>query len=319
MYSILFLALARLVAFTAGGYLLFRFTPLKERHLKFILFLTMNFFLPVYFIRNFIIGWNGAADAGFGFMVAFFFGSIVFLLLQMLISSQLAPFVIGDKSHRREFILLFSFQNAGYVALPIMESFAPPELMVFMFFWIFGFSLFFWTLSSPLLGNEEGGRKVRINGPIVGIISGFLISLFGFNTMLFPFAQTILAVPSKLGLNLILLTLGGILATIPRGAFRIRRDYIFLILVKLIIYPLLLLFILKPLNPSWIPLFLLVPMKLALILQAAVPPSTNLMIATKQYGSEGQVAYIAAGEMITYPVSVITMPLVLSVSFYILL
>jgi predicted permease len=60
-------------------------------------------------------------------------------------------------------------------------------------------------------------------------------------------------------------------------------------------------------------------MKLALILQAAVPPSTNLMIATKQYGSEGQVAYIAAGEMITYPVSVITMPLVLSVSFYILL
>ncbi len=319
MYSILFLALARLVAFTAGGYILFRFTPLKERHLKFILFLTMNFFLPVYFIRNFIIGWSGAADAGFGFMIAFFLGSIVFLLLQMLLASLLAPLALGERRHRREFILLFSFQNAGYVALPIMESFAPPELMVFMFFWIFGFSSFFWGLSSPLLGGEKGGGKFRLNGPTIGIISGFLISFFGFHEPLLPFAQNILTIPSKLGLDLILLSLGGILATIPPGAFRIRKDYVFLVLVKLLIYPLLLLLILKPLDPSWIPRFLLVPIKLALVLQAAVPPSTNLMIATKQYGSEEQVAYIAAGEMITYPASVISMPLVLAASFYLLL
>lgn len=76
--------------------------------------------------------------------------------------------------------------------------------------------------------------------------------------------------------------------------------------------------ILYPLHPTWIPESLLVPMKLALILQAAVPPSTNLMIATKKYGTEQQVAYIAGGEIVTYLASVLTMPIVLIISFYFL-
>lgn len=319
MYSILFLALARLIAFSAGGYLLFRFTPLREKHLKAVLFLTMNFFLPVYFIRNFILGWNGAADTGFGFMAAFFIGSILFLLLQMGLARAVSPAVCAEKRHQREFILLFSFQNAGYVALPIMESFAPPELMVFMFFWIFGFSSFFWTLSIPLLGSDHGNGKVRINGPLLGIIAGFLVSLTGLHEPLLPFARTVLTIPSRLGLDLILLALGGILATIPQGSFRLRRDYLFLVLVKQLLYPLALLFLLLPFSPSWIPEFLLVPIKLALVLQAAVPPSTNLMIATKQYGTADQVAYIAGGEIVTYPASVITMPVVLTSAFFLLL
>jgi hypothetical protein len=318
MYSILFAALVRLAGFVIGGFLLFRFTPLNDKHLQPVLGLTMNVLLPIYFVRNFIVGWASAEGAGYPFMVGFFAGSIFFLFFQMGLGRLLSPLAVSEKAHRRDFILLFAFQNAGYVALPIMESFAPPELMIFMFFWIFGFNILFWTLTISLLNSDKAAFTFKVSGPLVGILIGFSLSVFGLDKPLYDFADTVLTLPAKLSMDLILVALGGILALIPKGSFKFRKDYLFFVIVKLLLYPLLMLAILYPLHPTWIPESLLVPMKLALILQAAVPPSTNLMIATKKYGTEQQVAYIAGGEIVTYLASVLTMPIVLIISFYFL-
>ncbi|WP_020613352.1 AEC family transporter [Sediminispirochaeta bajacaliforniensis] len=319
MYTILFAALARLVLFVVGGFLLFRFTPLKDKHLQSVLWLTMNVLLPIYFVRNFIVGWSSAEGSGYPFMVGFFVCSILLLLFQMWLGRLLSPLAVSERAHRRDFVLLFAFQNAGYVALPIMESFAPPELMIFMFFWIFGFNTLFWTLTISLLNSDRAAFTFKVSGPLVGILIGFSLSVFGLDKPLYDFAHNVLTLPAKLSMDLILVALGGILALIPKGSFKFRKDYLFFVIVKLLLYPFLMLIILFHLHPAWIPKPLLAPMKLALILQTAVPPSTNLMIATKKYGTEQQVAYIAGGEIITYPASVLTMPIILVISFYFLL
>jgi malate permease and related proteins len=308
----------RIFLLALGGFIFFHFLPRGDRALRLLVSLTMRFFLPLYFIRNFITGWSDAKETGITFIFAFFFGSILFLLLQIGLSFLTSRISCRDQRNRKSFMLLFSFHNAGYMALPVMESFAPPELMIFMFFWIFGFSSFFWILAPPIIRGSFDRESFRISGPLVGIIIGFLLSVSGLYEPLIPLAEGALTFPAQLGRDLVIVCLGGVLAMVPLDHFHFHRDFIFLLVLKLLIYPLAFLLVLKVFPLSMVPPHLMFPIHLALILQASVPPSTNLMIAVKKYGTTEQIAYIAAGEMVSYPFSIISIPLILTIASFVL-
>lgn len=308
----------RIFLLAAGGFLLFRHIPRAEKLLNYFVALTMRFFLPIYFIRNFITGWPAARETGLSLILLFFFGSLLFLLFQIGLSSILARISCKEEGNRKNFMLLYSFHNAGYMALPVMESFAPPELMIFMFFWIFGFSTFFWIFAPPIIMGKSDIRSIRLSGPLIGIIIGFILSVSGLYAPLLPLAEGVLSLPALLGRDFVIISLGGVLARVPLEQFRFRRDFIFLLVLKLTCYPLLILLLLKMFPLPGIPVYLLFPVKLALVLQAAVPPSTNLMLAVKKYGTGEQIAYIAAGEMVSYPFAIISIPLILTLASFVL-
>jgi hypothetical protein len=82
----------------------------------------------------------------------------------------------------------------------------------------------------------------------------------------------------------------------------------------MIAYPVVVLLVLSAVSFEGLPQAMAYGIKMGLVLEAAVPPATSLMVAAKKYGSEAQVHYMASGMIVTYLASFVTMPVFLVVS-----
>jgi len=176
--------------------------------------------------------------------------------------------------HPRELVSLFAVHNAGYLPLPILSVFAPQSLMVYMFFFVLAFNLIFWTVAVSYMSGR--GRLVfRLNVPIVGIFVGLLLAVFH----LYRFVPSIIRLP-----------------------------------IKLLIFPALFMIAMIFVPLRGLPPGLAFGIRLGVVLQAAVPPATNLMIVAKAFGTEKQVHYTGSGIIVTYLSSLVTLPLFLFLS-----
>jgi malate permease and related proteins len=311
MFSEAVIPILKFYVFLGGSYLLFQITPLRERVLKPLLFLTINVFLPLYLIYNFSTGWDEAVTAGWWWMAGFFVASLCFIGIQLLMAKLLinrAPLMKTGK--KREMTILFAMHNAGYVPLPIIAALAPQSLVIYLFFFFFAFNISFWTIAVSYL--TAGGNKKMVfkpNAPLIGIVAGFIIALLGIYDE-FPRVVTFpLKIIGDITLDLILVVLGGILAGIPKNEIKVLREYWGYILYKMILYPVLLFLLMMFLPLKGIPEKLAFGIKLTVVVEALVPPATNNVIAAKAYGTEEQVTYIGNAVIVTYAVSMITIPI----------
>jgi hypothetical protein len=78
--------------------------------------------------------------------------------------------------------------------------------------------------------------------------------------------------------------------------------------IKMIIYPIIVLGLTLLLPLGRLSSDMAAGIKLALVIEAAVPPATNILITTKAYGSEDQVHFVGSGIMATYIAALITLP-----------
>ncbi|HUX13140.1 MAG TPA: AEC family transporter [Spirochaetia bacterium] len=314
MFQPILLVVLRLFGLTLAGYLLFRIPIFRRRVLDPFVLLVLNVLFPLYFVHNFPAGWDAAVSVGWQWMAIFFGACFVLIGLQIVIGRYLVYHTgLFRTEHPRELISLFAIHNAGYLPLPILAVFAPRSLMVYMFFFVLAFNLVFWTVAVSYMSGH--GRLIfRANVPLVGIFVGLLLAVFH----LYHYAPEFVRVPIRfagdLSMDLVLVALGGVLATIPASDLRLRREFGSLVLLKLVLYPALVLVAM-----AFVPLRGLSPelafgIRLGVVLQAAVPPATNLMIVAKAYGSEEQVRYVGSGIIVTYLASLVTLPLFLFLS-----
>jgi hypothetical protein len=185
---------------------------------------------------------------------------------------------------------------------------APDALVVYLFFFFFAFNIVFWGVTVSLLSSAEEGFRFRINMPLIGLAAGVLVAAFGLYDYLPVSLRTVFSVTGEVAINLILVLMGGILATIPKESIFFSREFVRFILVKMIAYPALvfgaLLFIpLENLRPA-----MAEGIKIVFVLQAAVPPATNNLIVARAYGSREQELHIGNGMFHTYAASLITLP-----------
>ena len=309
MLQPMFIVILRLFGLTIAGYLLFRI-PIVRRHLLSpFVFIVLNVLFPLYFIDSFTAGWHAALSVGWIWMFVFFFACAIMLTVQTLVGHALVNRVRGFQSDQpRHFVVLFGVQNVGYIPLPILQVLAPPSLMVYMFFFILAYNILFWTFAVSYLSGESRA-KFQFNMPIAGIVIGLLLAMSNLYHFVPHALQVTVHYAGLASINLILVVLGGILATIPRADLRFRPEFGRLILWRMLVYPAAILGILAIVPFTAIRPDLVFGLRLAIVLEAAVPPATNIMIVSRVYGTEQHVHYAGSGIILTYVASLLTLPL----------
>ena len=324
------ISVLRLVGLTGAGFALFLWKPLRKRALKPLLVITIDILFPLYFVHHFPVGWQEAVEGGGPwYMLAFFLACSLMFLAQfgigkLLLAGGLKP------EQPRQFLLLMTIHNAGFIPLPILASFAPDAAMVYMFFYVLAFNVFFWGFAPAYVAAGSGTAgadedtaaadrprvpRFRINPPLVGIALGLMLALTDSYRFVPDLVQTGLRIGGNLSLDLVLVLLGGLLADIPRQKLHYRREFGWLIGIKMVVWPLAFLLVMP-----FVPLPGLSPevasaVRLAMVLEAAVPPATNIAVISKAYGSDAQLHYAGAGVIYSYAASALLLPLILIASF----
>ena len=294
-----------------GGYLFFRLLPKAKILIPWILKISINILLPLYFIYNLPAGWNDAVSAGRQWLLLFFCIFLGMMGAQLL----LGYFFVGRKW---ETLFLMAFHNAGYLPFPILAAFAPKALLVYMYFYFLAFNLVFWTVSVAFFtkGNDKKTkRETAVNMPVIGIFLGILVAAMGFYERIPAFLEVPIRLGAETALPAVLFLVGAIVSTLSLKKLYFKKEYLLIILLKMIMYPVAFLFFGKFIPFSSFSPDLAAAAKIALVLEAAVPPATNILLTAKAYGTDSQVTYVGGAIFYTYITSIVTVPLFLIASF----
>lgn len=237
--------------------------------------------------------------------------SIVITIAGLLLGYAFVGFIKG-KDRKMQFLSLISFQNSGYLPLALITALLPKEradvMLVYLFLFLLGFNLVIWSFGVYLLSLHEN-RKFELGSlfspPVIAIILSLATVFFGLNRFIPNAILKPLRMIGDCTLPLAMLVVGGSLGLIRLRNIDLKANF-FLIFAKLIILPVVgLILILKFKLPDLIGLLI--------VMQLAVPPATSLSVITRHYKKEDLL--ISQGVFVGHVVSLITLPLFLSLYF----
>ena len=299
------------LALLAGiGFVVFRPRWMQRHVLPFFLVLVLQILFPFYFVLRLPEGWISADGLGVVFPVAMFIVCLVMMVVQGGVAAWIARRHEDRISDRPSYILLAAVHNAGFIPLPILERLAPDTIIVGMFFYLLAFNLSFWAVAVPIIrtGRIDMRKvRVRLNPPLVGMAIGALLLVTGIYRMIPPRAVAIGKSIGGLALDGALVALGGALASI-REPLRFRREHWGFAAWRMVAYPAVMV-ALSAVPWLWPSGSLGWGLRLAVVLQATMPPATQTMVVTRQIGTAKQLHYTGGMILFAYLVSLVTIPL----------
>jgi len=237
--------------------------------------------------------------------------SIAITAAGLLVGSLFTGFISGNQ-HKPQFLSLVAFQNSGYLPLALVAALVAPEkqdsMFIYLFLFLLGFNLVIWSLGVYMLSSHQT-RKFELGSlfspPVIATAFSLIFIFLGLNKFMPETLLKPLRMAGDCTLPLAMFVVGGNLAEIHLG--RINKKAIFLLLFgKLIILPLLgLALIIKFKLPELIGLLIL--------MQLAMPSATSLSVIVRHYKKEDLL--ISQGVFFSHILSVITIPLFLSLYF----
>lgn len=284
-------AIAQLVVLGFIGFWLIKRDVVHEAGLKVLSDAVIGFFLPLFMFSQII--------ARFSFRL--YPDWWVFPLLSFLITASgylLGLLALGIapslESHRGEFLGVISFQNSGYLPLPLVAALLPAgaaqEMFIYIFLFLIGFNMTifsfgFWLLSPP-------GKRRRFdyqhifNAPVVATLLALIFVFFKINALFPKTLVTGLETIGRAAIPLSILVVGGNLASITSKAASALRSVSAALMIKLVILPLVFL--------GFVLIFHFSPLiGLLIVLQAAMPPAALLSVISKSQNSEGPLVNMA--------------------------
>ncbi len=316
MIGTLAVVVGKLFGLTVLGFLIFQIRILRSRVLQPLLAFLINVLLPVYLFHRLATGWDTALSFGWEWTLAFFLMCIVAIVVQSLVGFWIVyrtPFLPTENP--REVVALFGVHNAIFIPFPIFAVLAPDSINVFLFFYFFAFVLVVWSYLVSLLSGTRGIR-IKVTPPLVATIVSAVVVLLGWHEPIPDGVMDIVGRISRTSLDIILVVLGGILATIPKADLAYKPEYGRLVAIRMLLYPAAV-FLLAWLVPSSLGPELQWGVRIVLIVEAAVPPATNVLLIAKAFGTQKQVHYIGGAVVTSYLASVVTLPLFLAAAVYI--
>jgi malate permease and related proteins len=297
------LSVIKLSLIACFGFMLYRRKIIDARVLKFLTLFVINFTIPALIFSRLINNHQAVNSYPVWFFLAvscaIFFGG---LLLGILLS-------IGrNKTKKREFLSVISFQNAGYLPMNIayflFATEAKNEFLVYIFLYLLGFNILMWSIGSFFIfrrRDENFSFKSLLNPPVLGT----LIALFFIYTRSAKYIPSLLLNPIEMigetSFVLSMLVLGCWLAKIElRDIY--RRWFILFeaSFLKLILLPLLVFLIILKFNFfSLLGLFIL--------LEAAMPSAASLPIVVNIRKADS--GFVSQCVFVTHLFSVVTIPL----------
>ncbi len=310
------LPVLRLFGFTVAGFLIFKIDLVRKVLLKPSVWLFTTIIFPLYFIHLLPTQWSAGVETGWIWAGIFFAAYFVFLAIQFAAARLLINRVpLMKTEYPREFLVIFTMQNAGYIPLPIIAALAPAVVSLYLSFYIMAFVVLFFTVAVWIIQGSAGTRtRFTINAPMVGITLGLIVALGGFYSDLPGWIRAPFQFASSIALDGAMIMLGAILASIPARALRYRREFGGYILIKMILFPAIVLGVFALIPLRGMSTDVAVGIKLAMVLEAIVPPATNIMVITRAYGTDAQVEYAGSAIITTYAVGLVLMPVFLILS-----
>ena len=219
----------------------------------------------------------------------------LFPLLSLLVAS--AGYGLGllalsfDKTLRQDkgdFLGVVTFQNSGYLPLPLVAALLPPGIRDTMFIYIFlfllGFNMTVFSFGLFLLTPKDTGKKFDLkhmfNGPVIATLSALLCVFLRINRFLPDFFLNPVGTFGGAAIPLSILVVGGNLGLIRTGHASNFRKISYAIIIKLLILPAIFLGFIILLKPD--PL-----VGLLVLLQAAMPTATLMSIISRKLDQDG--------------------------------
>ena len=215
------------------------------------------------------------------------------------------------------------FSNAGYMGLPLVQSVAGSEGVFYASVYIAVFNLILWTVGVRLCtpkGQPFSLKKAFVNPGTIGLAAGLFVFLLsghqGFMGSVFMnfMGRYVLPVPAAAvaflaGLNtpLAMVIIGGHMARVsPKTLFNDGRIYI-VAAFRLVVVPLIM----------FMPIVWMCGQNRALIAACIIPACAPVAAATSLFAQkfEKDVVFASKSVALTTLLSVITMPLFVSVAF----
>ena len=213
----------------------------------------------------------------------------------------------ADGARKYMYRCMMCFGNVVFMAFPLIKALYGAEGLLYAAIYELANDMFLWTVGVYTLGkSSENGVKVPLKERVKKLLNpGTIAFTLAFVMMAAGFKFTGIAEDVLNGIGstttyLSMLFIGGTLAGVD---FRriYRRVWLFVLTaVKMVIVPVILILILKPFGLGE-------TVTAVIVLQAAMPTSTVLVVLGTEYG--GDVGYCAEGVFITHVLGLLTLPL----------
>ena len=290
------------------GFIVMKIKIITDEGLEMLSSLVINIILPFFIFTHLL------EEFSFNSFPDWWAYQVIALLV------SLAGFILGfiivkfNKSipAKREFVSLVTFQNSGYLPLVLVGMILSGEsketMLVLISLSLIGFNLIMWSVGIFMLVHKKFGRfewKHFFSPPVIASILAFVFILLGIDRGIPVFVFKPMKMLGDATLSLAMLVVGGNLAQM-----RFKKIEFFslsyLVLAKLILLPLAAMLIITNLDMPYL-------MKLLILVQAAMPSATSLSVITTHYRFKD--ALISEGIFYTHLVSLVTIPLFLSLFF----
>ncbi|MCM8780129.1 MAG: AEC family transporter [Candidatus Omnitrophica bacterium] len=230
-----------------------------------------------------------------------------------LIVGRIFSIFIKGEQNKAQFSSLIAFQNSGYLPLALIGVLLPKEkaeaMFIYLFLFLIGFNLTLFSFGVYMLTLSKADKFNLItffnNPPVISALAGLLTVFLGLNKTIPAFLIKPFNILGECTLPLAILVVGGNLAQIHLSRI-LKKEMFLLVFAKLILLPLLGLFLILKLGLSEL-------LGLLILIELAVPSAMNLAVIIRHYKKEDLL--ISQGIFLSHVLSVITVPIFLSLYF----
>lgn len=307
-FKITGLAVAQIFLLAAIGYILVRRNILGSEGLDSLSRLVMEITLPLMIFCQLIRKFSFTQYADWWIFPLL---SIGITIISLLVGLLFIGFIRGQQ-HKLQFLSLTAFQNSGYLPLALIAALLPQDkasvMFIYLFLFLTGFNLVMFSAGVHMLVFHKN-RKFELmslfSPPVIATAFSLIVVFFGLNKFVPDVIYKPLYSVGECTLPLALFVVGGNLARINLKEVN-RKAMLFLVLAKLVILPMLgLWLIIKFKLPELLGLLILI--------QLAMPSATTLSVIIRHYKKEDLL--ISQGIFLSHILSIITIPLFLSLYF----
>lgn len=282
-----------------AGYIFNKAKVLDKNSCKKLSDIVVTYVAPCVIIKSFIRDYDAS-------MMKMLFLALAFSALLhvfMIVSSKLVIRISDDKK-RRVAVYATVFSNAGFVALPLQEAILGGDGVFYGAAYIVIFNIAMWSFGVVEMSGDKSmvtPKKLLVSPGIIGVVVGVIVFAFSIKP---PFVVTsVLSYMSALNVPLPMFVIGYHLAeTDILHAFK-EKDLYFSLVLRMIVYPLAAILILKLLNVESV-------LAIALAIAVSSPVGATVSMFSEKFGSDTEfsVKLVSVSTLI----SIITMPLLIA-------
>ncbi len=223
-------------------------------------------------------------------------------------------FYLRDVKNNINKFPLATFQNAGYLVLPIGQILYKDnfdEFALYVFLLILGFNIVLWSFGKFLITKTNNEAKIKfsdlITPPLIANIFALILVFIGLNNHIPGIISEPVEMLGTATVPVATFILGATIGNISFKKMPKISDLLKISFVKFIIIPaFIILFLLNTKIPENSPL-----LADFLVIQASAAPAANLIVMVRKYGGNAQ--QTGSIMFVMYFAAVITMPLTIAI------